>query len=739
MDKNAKKNVNKSPKRNVKKSAKKPFIVFLKVFLSIILIFTVAISAIGIGLYSGCFSDIASLNIEDIDLSVKLTSQVYCYDSNSGTYIEYEPIYGEGNRVWANFEDIPDHVKKAAVAIEDERFYEHSGVDIMSTIKATFGYVFNKSTARGGSTITQQLVKNLTGDSEKSISRKIQEMGRAIQLEKKLSKDEILELYLNTIYLSQGCSGIQSASKFYFGKNASELTIAEGACIVGITQYPSLYDPIVNPDKNKEKQKLVLQKMYELNYISETEYQEALAEELVFVADGSSGISKQSYFVDQIIEDVLNDLQSEYGYSEAVAANLLYNGGLKIYSTVDREIQDIAEEVFSNKENLNNLTGTNTEPQASMCIMDPYTGQVKAIIGGFGEKEGSRTKNRATDTKLFTRQPGSTIKPLSVYAPAIEQGLIKPGTVFDDKQITIGSWTPKNHYDHYKGKMTVKYAIDQSVNTVPVQILQQMENGIDTSYNYLTSKFEISTLTKSDKNLPALALGGLTNGVTNLELTAAYCTFPNNGKYNSPITYTRVEDSNGNVILEKKSKSNVVISASTAKTMNGLLYSVCNSSTGTGTKAKFGDYKVAGKTGSTDGDKDRWFVGYTPYYCAAVWVGYDTNETVNLTSDKTNPALKLWKLVMEKVHSKKNLSNTKTFDYVEIYVTEPTNSNEENICKDSGLKATENCPPESVTKGSIEGDEYCNIHSASTTETNPTSPGTSESTGNSNNLSDTGL
>ena len=265
-----------------------------------------------------------------------------------------------------------------------------------------------------------------------------------------------------------------------------------------------------------------------------------------------------------------------------------------------------------------------------------------------------------------------------------------------------------NHYGYFKGKMTVKYAIDQSVNTVPVQILQHMEKGIDVSYDYLTSKFGISTLTQSDKNLPALALGGLTNGVTNLELTAAYCTFPNNGKYNSPITYTKVEDSNGNVILEKKSKTNVVVSASTAKTMNGLLVSVCKS--GTGTAANYGSYLIAGKTGSTDSDKDRWFVGYTPYYCAAVWVGYDTNETVKLTSGSTNPALKLWKLVMEEVHSAKKLSNTKKFDYTVINVKEPINSLEDYICQTSGLKATENCPTDLLVKGESEIDEYCNIH-----------------------------
>lgn len=692
---------------------KKPVKIFLIVFLSIILIFLLFLFGCGIAIYSGCAGDLSALNLDDIDLSLNLTSYVYCVDPDTGEYVEYERLYGEDNRVWANLEDIPLHVRQAAVAIEDERFYEHKGVDIMSTLKATAGYFFGGSSSRGGSTITQQLVKNLTGDSEKSVTRKVQEMARAINLERQLTKDEILELYLNTIYLSQGCNGIQSASKFYFGKNASELTIAEGAAIVGITQYPSLYDPLINPEKNKEKQKLVLGKMLELGYISDSEYNDAVSQELAFVADKTSSSSKQSYFVDQIIEEVLDDLQKEYGYTESVAASKLYNGGLKIYATVDPEIQSIAEEVFSEQDNL--APGPNGTPQASMCVMDPYTGEVKAIIGGFGEKEGSRTKRRATDSKNFPRQPGSTIKPIAVYAPAIEAGIINPGSVYEDKAITIGKWSPKNYYSGFKGPVTVKYAIDKSINTVPVQILQEL--GINVSYDYLSNKLGFTSLVSDDKNLPALALGGLTNGVSNMELTASYCTFVNNGIYNKPITYTKVVDSNGNVILENKQQSTVVFSPSTAKTMNGLLYSVCNSSTGTGTPAKFSSaYTIAGKTGTTDNDKDRWFVGYTPYYCSAVWVGYDTNETVSFYKD--NPAIKLWKKVMEEVHSVKNLPS-KSFTYTPINVSEPE-VNTVVICKESGLKATELCPADSLLNGTPSKDEFCNIHVITTedTETN---------------------
>ena len=714
---------------------KKPVKIFLIVFLSIILIFVLFIAGCAIAIFSGCAGDLSALHLDEIDLSLNLSSYVYCVDSNTGEYVEYERLYGEDNRVWAELEDIPLHVRQAAVAIEDERFYDHNGVDVMSTLKATFGYLFNSSTARGGSTITQQLVKNLTGNSEKNISRKIQEMARAIKLEKELSKDEILELYLNTIYLSQGCNGIQSASKFYFGKNASELTIAEGACLVGITQYPSLYDPLINPEKNKEKQKLVLNKMLELGFISDSEYNEAVTQELIFVGDKNSGSSKQSYFVDQIIEEVLADLQKEYGYTESVAANLLYNGGLKIYATVDPDIQKIAEDVFSNPDNLS--SGPNGTPQASMCVMDPYTGEVKAIIGGFGEKEGSRTKRRATDNKGFPRQPGSTIKPIAVYGPALENGLIAPSSIYEDKPISVGSWSPKNYYSGFKGKVTVKYAIDKSINTVPVQILQQL--GVDVSYSYLTKKLGITSLVSSDKNLPALALGGLTNGVSNMELTAAYCAFVNDGRYNYPITYTKVVDSNGNVILEKKSSSIVAFKTSTARTMNGLLYSVCNSSTGTGTPARFSSsYTIAGKTGTTDDDKDRWFVGYTPYYCAAVWVGYDTNDSLSFYSN--NPAIPLWKKVMEEVHNIKNLS-AKSFNYTPISVKEPMDSIDLFVCEDSGLKATKDCP--SIIDGEPIEDRFCDIHGEQPEEPEtPENPETSiDGNGGNQNplLSDTGL
>ncbi len=720
---------------------KKPVKVFLKVFLSIILIFVIFILGFGI-LFTGCVgSGNGDINISDVNLDIKLSSYVYGTDSESGEYVEYEKIDGSGS-LWTDLENIPVHVQQAAIAIEDERFYSHSGVDVKSTLKATFKYVFNQSTSRGGSTITQQLVKNLTGDSAKNVSRKLREMVNAIKLEKELSKDEILELYLNSIYLSRNCYGINSAAIFYFDKDVSELTVAEGACLVGITQYPSLYDPISNPDKNKEKQELVLGKMLELEYITQDEYDDAIAEELVFVGQEKANTSTQSYFVDEIIEQIISDLQQEYPEdypNREIAERFVYYGGLKIYSTVDPEIQSIAEKVFSDTDNLPS-DSNGEKPQASMCIIDPRTGEVKAIIGGFGEKQGSRTKRRATDNVNFPRQPGSTIKPIAVYAPAIEEDLIGPYSEYYDKKLEIGKWSPKNYYDGFKGKVTVKYAVDKSINTVPVQILKD-DLGIDKSYEYMTRRFGITSLTKDDKNLPALSLGGLTNGVSNMELTAAYCSFSNDGVYNTPITYTKVVDSEGNVILKKEAQQTVAVSSSTARTMNSLLYSVCNSSTGTGTPARFGGskYSIAGKTGTTDDDKDRWFVGYTPYYCAAVWVGFDDNRSTSYI--KANPTIPLWKKVMEEVHSVKNLPS-KSFKYEILRESLPIEETE--ICTESGLKATEFCPADKVETGFPEKDEFCNIHTELTSADSSvdganTSSGSTDNVINNSQLSDTGL
>lgn len=646
---------------------------FLKIFGSILLIGVIIALGVLIGAFTGLIDTTADLNIEDSQLS--FTSFVYFADPKTGDDVEYERLYGDENRVWVDLADIPKHVQEAVVAIEDERFYLHSGFDMKSTSSAIFSYIFKGSSARGASTITQQLVKNLTGDKDKSPIRKVQEIIRAVNLERKLSKDQILELYLNSIYLSQGCNGIGSAANFYFDKDVKDLTLAEAASIVGITQYPARYDPIINPQNNKEKQELILKKMLELGYIDQKTHDNAVAQKLVFKSEAKKATnSKQSYFVDTIISDVLHDLEEQKGYTEPIATKMLYSGGLKIYATIDPDVQSAMDTVYENKASFPKAPGT-VQPESAMAIIDPYTGEVKGLVGGRGEKAGSRTLNRATQA---LRQPGSTIKPIAVYAPAIEDNLITPNSIFEDKPITYGNWSPKNYYDGFKGNVSVKYAIEVSINTVPVQILEKL--GVNTSYNFLKNNLGISTLVEQDKNLGSLALGGLTKGVSTLDLAAAYSPFVNKGIYTNPITYTKVLDSSGRVLLENKRVSNRAFSEQTASLMTSMLKGVVDN--GTGALAKFSsNYSIAGKTGTTDDDVDRWFVGFTPYYVGVVWFGYDTPKSMGFLA--TNPTIPVWKKIMSDIHTKKNLAPKAFAGASGISLV--------NYCIDSGKLATEAC------------------------------------------------
>lgn len=618
--------------------------------------------------------------ISSVDkLSLNLMSVVYGRD-DKGEFTEFEYISAGEKRVWASYDEISEDYRDAFVAIEDERFYKHHGIDIKRTTGAVINEVFGKSTY-GGSTITQQLVKNITGDKERSYVRKFREIIRALVLETKLSKDEILEMYMNSIYLGQGCYGVEAASNFYFGKSADELSLAQCACIAGITQYPSRFDPIANPEANKEKQMLVLDKMLELGYINQEEYDEASTEELDFSNAGKTKVlSNQSYFVDQVIEDVIADLQSEKGYSETVASQLVYGGGLKIYATVNPKVQNVMEEVFENEANFPNTSG-DVKPEAAMVVSDVTTGEVVGIIGGRGEKTQDRVLNRATHSN---RQPGSSIKPVAVYAPALDTGIITNATIIDDSEVSYGSWTPKNYYNSFYGNMTVRRAVELSSNIPAVKVLDDL--GVSRSYDYMKNRLNFSTIVDgvkkngkvyTDKNLSSLALGGLTNGVKVIELNAAYNTIANSGIYMEPITYLKVLDAEDKVILENKQKVNSAFREDTAYLTTQLLKSVVDYGTGAG--AKISGMDTCGKTGTTDDDNDRWFAGYTPYYTGTVWFGYDTPRTVVVYGG--NPALNLWKKVMTKIHS--GLAS-KTF-------TRPSNVGSAYICTESGELAGEEC------------------------------------------------
>ena len=634
------------------------------------------------------------LTTEPIDTSMfefNMASEIY-YENASGEKVVIQRLTREENRTWVEFEKIPLDMQNAFVAIEDERFYSHPGFDIKrlggATLNTALRLVDKNRSVYGGSTITQQLVKNLTKEDERSVLRKAREIYRAVRLEQDLSKNQILELYLNTIYLSQNCNGVASAAKVYFDKDIEELSLAECASIAGITQYPSRYDPYLNKEANKEKQELVLAKMLELDMITESEYNQAINEELVFKKAEEYSTTHYSYFVDTLIEEVLYDLINYHNYTPAMAQNVLYTGGLQIKCTIDPEIQAILDDVYTDVNNYHYNASTNELLQSAMVITDATTGEIKAITGGMGDKSGSRTYNRAT----APRQPGSTIKPLAVYAPAIDSGLINAATILNNESVTFtiaGSapWTlaqPSSQAD----TASVRKAIASSWNIPPAKLVNEM--GVEHSYNFLSKNLGITSLvekketasgTVSDKALAALSLGGLTEGISPIELSAAYAAFINDGYHTKAHTYTEIYNHNDEILFKKQVNTHRAMKSSTATIMTDLMTSVVTS--GTGTAARFAGVDIAGKTGTTDNTKDKWFVGFTPSLVGVTWVGYDTPTEISSAKDKAL-AIELWNKVMSKIdYSDRPTSfeEVLSYDGLSSYY----------ICEESGLHYSETC------------------------------------------------
>lgn len=685
------KNSNKINRKKKGKNESKKKKIFKITIISLLVLFIIGVIAVAF-IILDALSEGEKLSKDDFKIS-SLNSTIYNKD---GT--EIAVINNGTNRMVVSLNEMPEMLPKAFIAIEDERFYKHNGVDFKRSIGAIVTYIIKGKSSFGGSTITQQLVKNVTGDKEDTPKRKIREMVRALQVGNWLSKEEVLELYLNIIYLGQGTHGVQTAAYNYFGKDVSELTIAECAIIAGMTQSPEYYNPYKFPERIKKRQETVLWKMKELGYISEEQYNEAINQELVYKKGELFTDSVQSYFVESAINQVVEDLQTEKGISEAMAKKMVYSDGLKIYTTLDSNIQKEMDEVYENTKNFstkkikNSETGeTETVPaQSAMVIMDYHNGNVVALVGGSGKKTINLGLNRA----YSKRQPGSCIKPIAVYAPGIENKVITAGSVFNDAPTKRGDWNISEWYSGWKGYVTTRDAIAQSMNVPAVLALEKL--GIENSYNYL-QKFGITSLVAKDKNLSSLALGGLTEGVSVLEMTAAYGAIANNGTYIEPRLYTKVEDQNGRTVLEKKSKTTSVISEQTSYIMKDLLKAPVQ--TGTATYAKISGMDVAAKTGTTSDSKDRYFAGFTPYYVAAVWYGYDQPQRI--TDSGTNPAGKLWIAVMKKAHA--NLKAA-TFE-------KPDGLLKVTICKDTGLLPTDGCP--TTTEYFLPGTqpkETCNIN-----------------------------
>lgn len=609
-----------------------------------------------------------------------LTSAIFYYDEISDSYQAEEVLYKQENRVWVPYNDIPKQLVDATVAIEDKRFWTHNGVDWRRTASAVLYYAAGLR-QEGGSTITQQLIKNVTQNNETTVKRKVLEIFEALEFDSTHTKEETLEWYLNIIYLGHHCYGIHTASQYYFGKELDELSLAECASLISITNNPSLYDPYRFSDKNYKRRCLVLEQMREQGYISQEEEAAAKAEKLQLVDQEAAAAEKEetaqqtgsdyySWYTDAVIEAVAQDLVATYGWEYDVAVQTIYTGGLQIYTCLDPAVQARVDEVYVSGSLLegHNSTRKGQELQSAITVVDNRTGAVVALSGGVGEKEGNRLWNRATQT---LRAPGSSIKPLSVYAPALEMGIVTPSSLIEDSSIRLSDGTlyPKsNSGKKPTGDMvTVEYGMQQSLNTVAVQLMQRVSPQY--AFNFLQDRFGITSLVEdytgpsgkqyTDLALAPLALGGLTNGVSTYEMAAAYATFARDGIYVKPYVYTIVTNSNGDVVLAQDGYSisydasgkavisgyaegEAVLKESTVQDMDAMLQNVV--AKGTGKKAQIDGVTVAGKTGTTNEDFDRWFVGYTEDYTAAVWTGYNDVETVNYDG---NPSVDMWHAVME--------------------------------------------------------------------------------------------
>lgn len=664
----------------------------------------ILITLVLIGVLCGCFCGIAFAMYVHIyinpsaqetaaeiskGLGLNLNSFIYAKESDSDEYTLYETIKGKENREWVDSDKIPDTLKNAVVAIEDERFYKHHGVDWVRTIGAVKGWLLG-GTQYGGSTITQQLIKNITADNDYSVKRKVNEIFRAFALEKEIDdKDRILVMYLNTIFLGYNSYGVQTAAMQYFDKDVSQLDLAESAVLAGLTNNPSIYDVYNHPEKVKERQETILAQMLDQKMISQEEYEAAVAEELNYrpYEEYQQEIkSTYSYFTDEVIKDVINDLMTEKGYSRLVAENMVYSGGLNIYATIDTKVQNALDEVWANADNFPHTEKYGEIPQSAMVITDKQ-GNIVGIAGGRGEKTSSRGFSYASDAR---RQPGSSIKPLATYGPAMDAGIATPDTTVYDRaliQDADGNPWPMNDGKYPTGRaMTVKEGMTRSLNTISAQLLKQLTP--QKSYEFMTQQLGFKLVdsrtnedgtVQSDIDLAPLALGALTDGVTVREMAGGFSTFINDGVYGGTRTYTKVTDSEGNTIMENTPNTDKgFTNVRTDYYMLDCLQNV--TAHGTAYGIQLDGVETGGKTGTTTSNTDIWFCGITPKYSGAVWVGYEHNYRLDGLYGRN--AAEIWLAVMQKVHAG---------DSGLVFDSHPQDFEEVTYCMDTGLLASGAC------------------------------------------------
>ena len=617
-----------------------------KIFCSLLLIFALSgllFASIFAYYVKTCLVPDLDLSLEDYQLNE--SSTIYYQDAD-GQWNELVTLAGKYKRKWVDYEDIPSYMEKALVAIEDKRFYEHKGVDWYRTAGAFVKMGVQMQNSFGGSTITQQLIKNLTGQDDVTISRKLGEIFGALELEKKYDKQEIMEWYLNAVYFGESCYGVQAAAETYFGKDVSELSLAECASIVGITNKPTYYDPFYSEQNNKERQETILREMYEQEYIDYETYKEAIAEELTFTRSPDEEYSQNiyTYYEETVIADVLDDLMELKGISRDAARILLYNSGYKIYSCIDMNVQSTIDAIYTDLTAIPKARGSNQQFQSAIVIMDPYDGRIVGLAGGVGTKSINFGLNRATQA---FRSPGSSFKPVASYGPAMNEGLITPDTLVNDSphiKLSGTDWYPHNVSYEENGVITIMEALRQSLNTVAAQIVDVTTPQV--CYNYLTERLGFEHLVPDDISYAPMSLGQLTIGASVREMAQAYCPFVNNGTFTYGRTYSMVTDSRGNVIIDNSPETIAAFEPNTANCMTYMMQN--NVENGIAKEARIWNMPVAGKTGTSGEKKDRWFCGVTPYYAATVWTGFDTPAPITVYG---NPAAQLFQKVMQPLHA----------------------------------------------------------------------------------------
>ncbi len=686
--------------------------------------------------------DFADL-IKDKDLTTRVG-----YLDADGKYVDLpsESLSAGEKRSWVKYSDFNEYIADAFVVIEDKRFQQHKGVDWLSTIKVTIQY-FTGQGMRGASTITQQVIKNVTENDDVTIQRKAQEILKALNLEKKYDKTEILEMYLNSIYLSQGCYGVGAAAYTYFGKEVKDLTLIESAALACITQYPYYYDPIINPQHNAEKRNLVLKYMYDQGKITQEEFLSAYEKELVLKVSGDddedTSASVHSWYTDAAQQEAVRLLRDKFGYSARIAEKALLTGGYTIVTALDPDIQAIVEDYYENAE-WEKHDNSPIQPNSSCVIIDHSNGNVVALVGSRGRKTINLGLNYATQTR---RPSGSSIKPISVYGPGIEANAVTWGTVLDDVPINFGTETinpdtgekvysnkhgyPKNAPDRYLGLTTVHEGVRNSINTISWRSLERL--GLDNSFDFLTNKLHLTTLIESqtmsngltftDKAYAPLAMGEFTWGVVVKEMVAAYQIFANEGIFNDERIVLKILDNDGNVIVDNEKKSEVVISAQTATITTKLLQDVV--ATGTAYKITLKkNVDCAGKTGTSESNNDKWFIGYTPYYVCGVWFGYSMPRSLNKFNSVSSAPVLAWDAIMTKVMQKYVDAAKNGGEPLKKFVDAPGLVQVE-YCIDSGKLPTDACRNDlrKITepkkgnriekgwfKAGTEPTEYCDCH-----------------------------